>query len=656
MSTLLVVILLCAYFVYVPSFSPTTHAYSQGYFGASNNSEPIPNPQVYTLIIDFLNNADVNGSSRYFLVPNTFLSTLNLGGADPYIFGPSLSSPTSQVMQYLGFVDNLVANNETANLGALLAPANVKYVMVIRNSTEPDSTVGTMQGALRQTSLFGLDGDPQLFIDFLSKQKDLKLVAENQYYAAYENLDFLPYIECYSSMTYIEGDLNTIPMLSTLPNYNSNSTLLFFGDDNTNASGSVLDLSNNLLFYNRGATDLLISSMFSDYGVSLTGIGTTDSSKIAENWVWNNDVQSNTGFLTYGNGCLETTSEKSFELPFLIKYPESYGIWARVLYSTYSNGTLTFSVNGVAIDKLLNTQTDTDEGFVWINVSNLTLDQKQYVLTIGNSGGYSALGGIVIAPTGEITNTQNVISENMASKKVLYLYDTDSPFIKVSTNETTTGVNGETTTYTLSAFLPNGEYSMAVESPSVANDSLVNFNLGGNNVQATNRFDNWISSGIIALTGGTYSFSLTLKGNCTADEIAVVAGSLPEFWENQDENFSYITTGYSSYKVTINNTVPLFISLGEAYDPGWQALLSNQPVMHFAAFSFTNGFYVPPEGSATIELTYLPSTNVIFNRIALILFIAVLVGVVVITIYNSSIKKSRALKSKHSINWVMESN
>jgi hypothetical protein len=767
-------ILLLAYFTYVPSFSPATHVDAQQYFGISNTSEPIPDPQVYTMIIDFLQDNDAFGSDRYFLVPFTFLAGSNLLNVNPNIFGPSISPPTPQVARYLSYVDNLIAENETTSLGTLLAPANVKYIVVIRNSTEPNSVMGTMEGAPTQITN-GLAGNPKDFIDFLSRQTDLELVEQNQYCLIYENLSFLPYIACFPSMTYVVGDLDVMSMLSTLPSYNVNNSLLFFGDDDLEASQSAFNVSSHVLFYNRATTDFLMSLLYDKYGISVGGLGTTNASTVAEDWVWVDDTQGNSGYLIYGNGYLETTSQKSLGVQFQVNSTGSYGVWARLLYSTYSEGTLSFEINGVSLEKSLNLQTYTDEGFLWTNVGNLTLTRGQSTLTIESQGGYCALSGLIIAPNDEIANFQSLVSAELSSKQAIYVYDATSPLVNVVTKENGTAISGnwggwgnfsistdrvvgncsylsqvmagpqnsfgaligcsfstvedwndedyvqiwiksstptvqftlfsdkeasnpisywqftvtpntwtslqiplnhynygavgafqvhavtsnvnETvelyvnqvsvgrvleTSYTVSAYLSQGNYSVAITPSSPVNASLISIDLGGNLLSLTNEDMNWLTSNGVILEGGTYNLTVTLPGDSEIGQVAIVTGSLNEFWgKNENLDLNYTTEGYSSYSVTTNSNAPFFISLGEAFDVGWQTSLSNEKTIHFEAFSLTNAFYIPETGSVTLNIDFSPSTYVLLNRIALASFVGIITILVANIIYRK-IEKRRS--------------
>jgi hypothetical protein len=188
--------------------------------------------------------------------------------------------------------------------------------------------------------------------------------------------------------------------------------------------------------------------------------------------------------------------------------------------------------------------------------------------------------------------------------------------------------------------LPRGTYSAAITPPSPVNASLINIDFGGNLLALTNEHINWLTSNEVILEGGIYNLTITLPGGSKIEQVAIVTGSLDEFW-GKNENFSlnYTTEDYSSYSVTTNSKAPFFISLGEAFDVGWQTSSSNEKTIHLEAFSFTNAFYIPETGSVTLNIGFSPSTYVLLNRIALASFVGIITIVVASIIYRKIAKR-----------------
>ena len=62
----------------------------------------------------------------------------------------------------------------------------------------------------------------------LDKQSDMKRVANTSDFIIYENLDYLPHVAVFSSLSYIVGDLSTINDLATYTNFSANNSMLVF--------------------------------------------------------------------------------------------------------------------------------------------------------------------------------------------------------------------------------------------------------------------------------------------------------------------------------------------------------------------------------------------------------------------------------------------
>lgn len=88
-------------------------------------------------------------------------------------------------LQYVNFVLTSLCQQKTSQLGALLAPANVKYVVVDLTSSQTG-----------KCHVSGLEpyGAPAVFTTLLAGQSDLKEMTRDQNWVVFENEEFVPHL------------------------------------------------------------------------------------------------------------------------------------------------------------------------------------------------------------------------------------------------------------------------------------------------------------------------------------------------------------------------------------------------------------------------------------------------------------------------------
>jgi hypothetical protein len=187
---------------------------------------------------------------RYLSVPSLSTSLGALRQWSFYGFAPT--NGLIYTNQYVNYTLTQLISGQTKQLGRLLAPANVKYIFVVWNTSEPDFGNGAIdwiaEGELSLQTNSILAGNSTLFSRLLNMQTDLRLVANSSNYLIYENLDYLPRISVFSSLTYVSGGLNSLSPIVRLPWSGISDNVFVFG--NQHNSQSLLSLSDSVLFYN----------------------------------------------------------------------------------------------------------------------------------------------------------------------------------------------------------------------------------------------------------------------------------------------------------------------------------------------------------------------------------------------------------------------
>ena len=254
--------------------------------------------------------------------------------------------------QYVYYSLTALLSGQTDQWGRLLAPADVKYIFVVWNTTETNLGNGATAWMVQRQPVIQAGNRPcgnyTDYIQLLNSQKDLKLIVNTSNYLIYENLDYLPQVSIFSSLAYVEGDLNTINTLGEFPGFQSNETLLAFS--NQPNSVDVLNQATNVVLNDRTIQDLLLDSIDEKYTLPLLNYGSPDSGLIGTSWVQATANQNSitaqgiptSGLLTSTGGFIETKGSSVVNASFSVQTDEEYQIWLEVLYAPVSTGNLRF--------------------------------------------------------------------------------------------------------------------------------------------------------------------------------------------------------------------------------------------------------------------------------------------------------------------------
>lgn len=156
-------------------------------------------PKVYYEISQWISKRrSSEGFFRTLWVPWTYKeSETKLYWLDPYTFTfplPYEQYATSPMVDYVRFVLESLINTRTQHIGTLLAPADVKYIILNLTSqqTGPSITIDSY-----------VFGNPQNFVSILDEQKDLKLIVNERQFRIYENQQFVQHITAYNHVAFV---------------------------------------------------------------------------------------------------------------------------------------------------------------------------------------------------------------------------------------------------------------------------------------------------------------------------------------------------------------------------------------------------------------------------------------------------------------------
>jgi hypothetical protein len=93
-------------------------------------------PSVYNDAINWMRTQGAEGSFRYLLVPQSHSSQLILPNNYPYQFLALSGSSYAPTYDYVHSTYDLLSKNNSSTVSSLLADANVKFVIVVKNTSD----------------------------------------------------------------------------------------------------------------------------------------------------------------------------------------------------------------------------------------------------------------------------------------------------------------------------------------------------------------------------------------------------------------------------------------------------------------------------------------------------------------------------------------
>lgn len=233
--------------------------FSQGWVNPNSQDVGYIKPSLFEACKWIDTHRESEGFFRTLWIPSTPLAVSKfLLRYDPLILTSTAKSPTDPDPMLLALMP--LIQGETKDVGKLLNPFNVKYVVVSLENYSGEYLQSWYSGSpqlLWDTTRAGWypAGDPTEYAALLNSQNDLRLVAENPGFLIYENLDFVPssHVSIYNKMFFVAptGILNSTiptvcPNLIQNPNFengfsswsiSNNTGAAYFIDNTTSYSG-----------------------------------------------------------------------------------------------------------------------------------------------------------------------------------------------------------------------------------------------------------------------------------------------------------------------------------------------------------------------------------------------------------------------------------
>jgi hypothetical protein len=563
-SILLVSLILCT-FTFAPVFNVEIH-----------QERYCPLPQIYSSVQGWLSSLkEEAGTFRVMFLPTDHFSII-LGNPD--VFEYTSGFATRYTSNYIDFVYNQLVKGNTHNLGSLLAPASVKYIIL----TTPDPNTlcrGTkamraplhptwdLSGRPRYTSE-GVQGDPFELTKILDAQNDLKLIYLDKDFRVYENMAYLPKISAFSSALYVVGSEEALSALPKITSFNINTTLLIFAYQDPDFINELRNASFPILFFNSDIKNYTnISSLPMKMALNMM------SSK-KQLYIFTQDQPTFAHLITIPSG----------QWHIAVKMPEPIIVDP--------------SMTIIDLDKA-QTFIITRENF------KPTHNPPIYDFDLANYYFYTSIGGkftITVKGSGDLWAyiAYNVTKENIVQKqKGVDLPDSGTFTIKLPPKSSFAPVVKAYNPY-MNQKIPNNITEIIIKHQADSEYPI----LSVDNITVPSKSsstDGWIIYEPIHLYSGTHN--LTITNSFEGGLIAIYnVNDMAEIFKYAKVNYEFHKISDTEYTVKLKASSDIFLSLSESYHTSWSAYMNGKKLTHFIAFSYSNGFYVNNSGMGELNI------------------------------------------------------
>jgi hypothetical protein len=399
-------------------------------------SQQFPNiniPNDYYEVHDLLSNDE--GDFRVLLLPmSTTLKTDWISSSVPYIHNPLFMTPpnkpvignpegSSPAIQttLLAYFQNIIYDRNALQFNQLLTLLSVKYIVVpkdneVGNSLPPS---GSREWYFIAYGWEGFWLPPEIVMDFLNSNPELKLVYDGPSLAMFKYKDSTS-LHLYSvSTSYLTGD-NLVP-LELLP-YAENDKFLLIPSSSLNPSNYPRMFSEIQGILIRDENDLIdiFFSISSESFVAKAYQHANNSYYPENGWVQGyfpviSSPYSTGDIPTDGKFAYTWKSGATLEVPFNVEHNNNYDIWLKVGFGS-QQGEILIKVDNKT-ESTLTTKKDEQFAFGWFKIDKVNLEQGTHNLIIENTLGQGYVDKIAIASSqwfaGNFTKWVNTVQDKI---------------------------------------------------------------------------------------------------------------------------------------------------------------------------------------------------------------------------------------------------
>jgi len=537
----------------------------------------------------------------------------------PWIDTADRGTPMQSYLNYVlsqgyTYPFDLLQSNRTQDLGEILAPLSIRYV-ILDTANEPSVS------------------KTESMLQVLLMQKDLSLVREMGIFYVFENKDYAPPIFSASRTALVEGGQEALSALTSLAPFNLTATPLIFLDEQTTWNRSVFNASDLVILHDWNNLLPIVDPKDTHSLITYT---THQATYYPAFWakaeasdprygIWT-DVLAATHIpnwdFDFGKGFV-FTSKPGIDISFPVNIPNEsdYDPILRYL-PNHAGGQFEFMIDGTVVSTI-----DTQSNVTSFAVADLGpehLTAGTHIFTLRNILGFNAVNYVMIVPSQMLSVYRDQVTSLLSNKQLLYIKLPGVDFEYQNATVTSSfggaaangwamkfGEKGSAWTY-IEPPRP-GKYIVAISDPAPAPAGL-EVQIG--NYSFAVQYAN--GSARIAYTPPIYldqqKYALLVSktwGSPIIDAVLVYSASnnetLNQFLErdNNTQILSFQKITPTEYLVTANSTEPFWIFMAESYDPSWVAYLNGHAIDSTLSFQSINGFYVHATGKQQITIEYI---------------------------------------------------
>jgi hypothetical protein len=293
-------------------------------------------------------------------------------------------------------INHFLANNETTNIGKILGPMNIKYIIFRSDVVSPSF--------------------PNM-LSSLIQQEDILLKFSKEPLYVFENNHYLPIIRPATNNIIVADAAKGLLKLSHLTEDFSDISYTYLehiGIPNKNIE-ERLNNSDAFFYSLHNQPDLQLAATPQRYRIDPYQYAKTLSGLNQFDWVQTIFEAGTRGSLYYGTGTASTYSGTAqLQLPIKMETNDDYDIWIR-LFGGIENYDISVNDN-----KLLPKTVPTHPGFNWIKYATMKLDAKEHILTITakRESYLHIVDEIIILPKQTFIQQQIETNNILAEKKI----------------------------------------------------------------------------------------------------------------------------------------------------------------------------------------------------------------------------------------------
>lgn len=540
---------------------------------------------------------------------------------------PSWSAPVPIIRSssYTEYLKEGVMDGRIDNLGAYLAPLNVKYVILDKQAP----------------------GDLKLYDEIL-KQEDLKLLYDNQRLTLWE-------IENPKAKVRVDQTVTSFYGLHKMAPCSTNVSVLFAEQNFEMTEESIfinrMVMGTPFLLHNAERGIIVCPFLFSNHhnpSIWWSRAATSDplhgqwhpylKQRYIDNWDFD-----------YGKGLIFTWANDTLSMPIKVKKEDDYDLLVRY-FRNKDGGKIGIYFDGNIID-IIDTKEQVNE-FTWKKIGTLNISEGEHMLTIENREGFNAVNIFSLIPHEEYENAEEEVYDLIKDKRMIYILECESDFyyynnVTVSENyhRFSNGkaliLSNSSEIFTAVEIIKNGTYRIAVRAltgPSCG-DIKINLDFYTYELNITSEKEEleWIYTKPVYLQTMTYNFTLSSSEEATIDVVWIYSieednetlGDLFTSLKIPAEIVSVEEINPTKYIVHVNSTEPFMLAFAESYDPLWVATFDGEKVKSIPLYSVINGFPLDKTGNLTITIEYEPQRWFYYGLIITIVALVVSIGLVI---------------------------